>query len=161
MREHYPAIRWKPTKGGPSAVGLRRAKLLHLSARTYNALSNDGIETVADLVQYNHQDLLSLRNFGRRSLYEVEAALAGHSAALVKAPGKKQPAYAALIKATLASRRERRAAELERRTGERWNNVAVMRVRKRLGLASVAHATEPRSGSALSGFNPSHVRHFQ
>jgi DNA-directed RNA polymerase alpha subunit len=81
---------------------------LHLSARTYNALSNDGIETVADLVQYSHQDLLSLRNFGRRSLYEVEAALAGHSAALAKAPGKKQPAYAALIKATLASRRERR-----------------------------------------------------
>jgi DNA-directed RNA polymerase alpha subunit len=78
---------------------------LHLSARTYNALSNDGIETVADPVQYSHQDLLSLRNFGRRSLYEVEAALAGHSAALAKAPGKKQPAYAALIKATLAGKR--------------------------------------------------------
>ena len=37
---------------------------LHLSARTYNALSNDGIETVADLVQYSHLDLLSFETSG-------------------------------------------------------------------------------------------------
>jgi hypothetical protein len=59
------------------------------------------------ILQYSHQDLLSLRNFGRRSLYEVRL-WPDIAQRLPKRREKKQPAYAALIKATLASRRERR-----------------------------------------------------
>lgn len=43
-----------------------------LSERTINCLKAADIETLGDLVQYKKKDLLKLRNFGKKSLYEVE-----------------------------------------------------------------------------------------
>jgi DNA-directed RNA polymerase alpha subunit len=49
---------------------------LNLSTRASNALRVAGVVAVGDLVQQTEQELLKLPNFGRRSLGEVEAALA-------------------------------------------------------------------------------------
>jgi Bacterial RNA polymerase, alpha chain C terminal domain len=49
---------------------------LDLSTRTLNALRNDGIDRVGDLVERTKKDLLYIPNFGKRCLGEVEAALA-------------------------------------------------------------------------------------
>lgn len=43
-----------------------------LSVRTLNCLKGADIETVGDLVQYNKTDLLRLRNFGKKSLTELD-----------------------------------------------------------------------------------------
>lgn len=41
------------------------------SARTVNALVRQGIDTLGDLVNCTKEDLVPIRNFGRRSLEEV------------------------------------------------------------------------------------------
>ena len=48
---------------------------LDCSVRTRNCLSNVGCEYVWQLVQYSERDLLRLKNFGCKSLYEVKAQL--------------------------------------------------------------------------------------
>lgn len=55
-------------------VGLyfRRLVDCNLSVRALNSLKAAGIDTIGDLVQYNKTDLLGLRNFGRRSLTEID-----------------------------------------------------------------------------------------
>ena len=45
---------------------------LNLSLRPYTCLKQAKIETVADLLKYSKEDLLNLKNFGKRSLDEVE-----------------------------------------------------------------------------------------
>lgn len=45
---------------------------LDLSVRARNGLKNAQIETLADLVKYNKMDLLRFRNFGAKSLSEIE-----------------------------------------------------------------------------------------
>lgn len=45
---------------------------LDLSVRALNCLKAADIETLGDLVQYNKNDLLKFRNFGRKSLTELE-----------------------------------------------------------------------------------------
>jgi hypothetical protein len=49
---------------------------LGLSARAYNALRRANKRTVADLLDVPDQELTRLRNFGRRSLQELEERLA-------------------------------------------------------------------------------------
>ena len=49
---------------------------LGLSARTVNALINNGIRTVRDLVTLSEQDLRDLRGFGSKALDEVKDKLA-------------------------------------------------------------------------------------
>lgn len=49
---------------------------LELSVRSANALSGAGLRTVADLVAVGSAELLRLRNFGRKSLWEVTEILA-------------------------------------------------------------------------------------
>lgn len=49
-----------------------------LSVRTSNCLSYVGIHTVGDLVKYQRSDLRKLRNFGERSLNEIEDFLTEH-----------------------------------------------------------------------------------
>jgi DNA-directed RNA polymerase, alpha subunit len=49
---------------------------LGLSARTVNALTNNGIRTVRDLVTLSEQDLRELRGFGSKALDEVKDKLA-------------------------------------------------------------------------------------
>ncbi|MGC9330249.1 MAG: DNA-directed RNA polymerase subunit alpha [Bacteroidales bacterium] len=49
---------------------------LDLSVRALNCLKAADIETLGDLVQYNKTDLLKFRNFGKKSLSELEKLLA-------------------------------------------------------------------------------------
>lgn len=49
---------------------------LELSVRAYNCLKAAKINTLEELVSYNTNDLLKFRNFGKKSLVEIEALLA-------------------------------------------------------------------------------------
>ena len=48
---------------------------LDLSVRAYNCLKRAGITTVAELVQRNQEDMMKVRNLGKKSLEEVEQKL--------------------------------------------------------------------------------------
>ncbi len=67
-------------------VDLRMRKLLkskltemNLSVRALNCLAAADVETLGDLVQYNKNDLLKFRNFGKKSLTELENLLASQN----------------------------------------------------------------------------------
>ena len=48
---------------------------LNLSVRALNCLKAADVETLGELVQYNKNDLLKFRNFGRKSLTELDDLL--------------------------------------------------------------------------------------
>ncbi len=48
---------------------------LDLSVRALNCLKGAGVNTLGDLVQYQKEDLLKFRNFGKKSLAEIEELL--------------------------------------------------------------------------------------
>ncbi len=50
---------------------------MDLSVRALNCLKAADVETLGDLVQYNKTDLLKFRNFGKKSLTELDDLLAG------------------------------------------------------------------------------------
>lgn len=58
---------------------LLKAKLvdLDLSVRALNCLKAADVETLGELVQYNRNDLLKFRNFGKKSLTELDDLLLG------------------------------------------------------------------------------------
>lgn len=58
---------------------------LELSLRPYTCLKRANINTVNDLLQYSSDELLLLKNFGKRSLEEVETTLAQLGLKLSKA----------------------------------------------------------------------------
>ena len=67
-------------------VDLRMRKLLkskltemNLSVRALNCLAAANVETLGDLVQFNKNDLLKFRNFGKKSLSELENLLASQN----------------------------------------------------------------------------------
>lgn len=49
---------------------------MDLSVRALNCLKSAEVETLGDLVKYNKNDLLKFRNFGRKSLTELDELLA-------------------------------------------------------------------------------------
>ena len=49
---------------------------LDLSVRSYNCLKRTGINTVDELVQKNEEEMMKVRNLGRKSLEEVQQKLA-------------------------------------------------------------------------------------
>ena len=49
---------------------------LDLSVRAYNCLKRANINTVAELIQRNEEDMMKVRNLGKKSLEEVEQKLA-------------------------------------------------------------------------------------
>jgi DNA-directed RNA polymerase subunit alpha len=49
---------------------------LDLSVRSYNCLKRAGINTVQELTQKTEEDMMKVRNLGRKSLEEVKAKLA-------------------------------------------------------------------------------------
>ena len=55
---------------------------LDLSVRSFNCLKRAGINTVAELVQRNMEDMMKVRNLGKKSLEEVEQKLAALGLAL-------------------------------------------------------------------------------
>ena len=48
---------------------------MNLSVRALNCLKAADVETLGDLVQYNKTDLLKFRNFGKKSLTELDDLL--------------------------------------------------------------------------------------
>lgn len=72
------------TIGPPPPLSEREALLVYfsrsiedilLSVRTYNCLTNAGVRTLGDLVQKTEAELRTLRNFGRKPLYEIQHLL--------------------------------------------------------------------------------------
>lgn len=55
---------------------------LDLSVRAYNCLKRAGINTISELVQRNQEDMMKVRNLGRKSLEEVEQKLEALSLSL-------------------------------------------------------------------------------
>ena len=55
---------------------------LDLSVRAFNCLKRAGINTVAELVQRNQEDIMKVRNLGKKSLEEVEQKLVALGLAL-------------------------------------------------------------------------------
>lgn len=53
-------------------VLLTKLSEVGLSVRAYNCLKAAGIDTFADLVSYSRSELMKFRNFGRKSLNEVD-----------------------------------------------------------------------------------------
>lgn len=60
---------------------LLKSKLvdLELSVRALNCLKSANVETLGELVQYHKNDLLKFRNFGKKSLTELDALLESHN----------------------------------------------------------------------------------
>ena len=52
---------------------------MDLSVRALNCLKSAEVETLAELVVYNKTDLLKFRNFGKKSLTELEELLTNHN----------------------------------------------------------------------------------
>ena len=50
-----------------------------LSVRAQNSMKLANIQTLADLVRYQESEILKLKNFGRKSLIEVNKVLANHA----------------------------------------------------------------------------------
>ena len=57
---------------------LLKSKLtdMDLSVRALNCLKSAEVETLGELVQFNKTDLLKFRNFGKKSLTELDELLA-------------------------------------------------------------------------------------
>ena len=49
---------------------------LELTVRSYNCLKREGVDTIGQLAVMTEEDLLHLRNLGRRSIKEIQAKLA-------------------------------------------------------------------------------------
>lgn len=69
---------------GESAVLDYRIEDLDFSVRTFNCLKKESILTMRELVQRTEQDLMAIRNFGKKSLDEVRVKLAQHGLSLAQ-----------------------------------------------------------------------------
>jgi len=74
-------VRAKDTRGYPYDVSIDD---LPLSVRPYNCLLTVNVHTVGNLITKKRSDLLRARNFGRKSLHEIEEILRGLGLALAK-----------------------------------------------------------------------------
>lgn len=64
-----------PTKGLPVDLFLRPIDELEFSVRAHNCLIGAGVRRVIDLVNLTDEDVLKIKNFGRKSLREVKEIL--------------------------------------------------------------------------------------
>lgn len=64
-----------PTKGLPVELFLKPIDELEFSVRAHNCLIGAGIKRVIDLVNLTDEDVLKIKNFGRKSLREVKEIL--------------------------------------------------------------------------------------
>lgn len=74
---HAPELA-RPATGAmpvPTSVAEMPIEELELSVRAYNCLKRSGITKVGKVLQMNEDDLLSVRNFGRKSLEELRDKL--------------------------------------------------------------------------------------
>ncbi len=68
---------------------------LNLTVRSYNCLRREGVHTVGELVARSEQDLLDIRNFGAKSIEEVQQKLIDMGLALRDSPPGFDPGTAA------------------------------------------------------------------
>ncbi len=64
-----------PTKGLPVELFLKPIDELEFSVRAHNCLVSAGVKRVVDLVNLTDDDVLKIKNFGRKSLREVKEIL--------------------------------------------------------------------------------------
>lgn len=62
-------------KGIPVELLMKPIEELELSVRAHNCLINAGVKTILDLVNLQEEDVLKIKNFGRKSLNEVKASM--------------------------------------------------------------------------------------
>lgn len=62
-------------KGIPVELLLKQIEELELSVRAHNCLVNAGIKRIVDLVNMSEDDVLKIKNFGRKSLSEVKESM--------------------------------------------------------------------------------------
>lgn len=70
--EIFDGICPEPVEPDKENILDKKIKDCGFSLRTKNCLVSADIETVGDLVDYKKVDLLRLRNFGKKSLQEIE-----------------------------------------------------------------------------------------
>ncbi len=58
---------------------------LELSVRSYNCLKRAAINTIEDMIQRTEEDMIKVRNLGRKSLEEVDQKLSELGLSLRKA----------------------------------------------------------------------------
>jgi DNA-directed RNA polymerase subunit alpha len=63
-----------------------RVEDMDFSVRTLNCLRREAIGTIGELIQRNAAELLGIRNFGRKSLVEVQEKLAAMNLSLTEGP---------------------------------------------------------------------------
>ena len=66
-----------PEEDNTSKVMEMTIEDLDLSVRSYNCLKRAEINTVADLMQKSEDDMIKVRNLGRKSLEEVKKKITG------------------------------------------------------------------------------------
>jgi DNA-directed RNA polymerase subunit alpha len=71
-----------PTKGLPVKLFLKPIDELEFSVRAHNCLVGAGIKRVIDLVNMSEDEVLKIKNFGRKSLREVKEILTAFSLSL-------------------------------------------------------------------------------
>ncbi len=69
------SIELAPGTGSPVRADLAPIEELDLSVRAYNCLKANDINTVGQLLAKRESELLSMRNFGKKSLDEIKLAL--------------------------------------------------------------------------------------
>jgi len=62
-------------KGVPLELLMKPIEELELSVRAHNCLINAGVKKILDLVNIQEEDVLKIKNFGRKSLNEVKASM--------------------------------------------------------------------------------------
>jgi len=65
-----------------------RIEDLDFSVRTYNCLKKEGVDTLGQLVQHAEEELMAIRNFGKRSLSEVVEKLVQFDLTLKEPPAE-------------------------------------------------------------------------
>ena len=72
-----PDVHWKMSalKGIPVEFLLKPIDELEFSVRAHNCLINAGIKRIIDLVNLSEDEVLKIKNFGRKSLNEVKEAM--------------------------------------------------------------------------------------
>ena len=66
---------WLKRRGPKEKVLEMTIEELDLSVRSYNCLKRAGINTVQELANKTEEDMMKVRNLGRKSLEEVKAKL--------------------------------------------------------------------------------------
>lgn len=90
-------------KGGISKDSILRMTIeeLDLSVRSFNCLKRAGIETVGDLIEKTLDDMMRVRNLGRKSLEEVERKLAMMGLSFKESPVEEIPLMGDIIEGGL------------------------------------------------------------